>query len=313
MKYKTKIIQYLFIGILLMLSANSTKANVVFNGDFETGDYSQWETANSGLNCPNPSTQAHIVTSPVRSGNYAAEMIVHDGDELWGGERCDLERPHAHDENKGGDYWYQWSTYFPADWQNLTGAPDNDWLVIADWHPTGGPGFENVCQPFQIEMNANNQLIAKMLTGDVTGYDCFDGSGSANSYEKVIVDGVELGKWNDFVIHIKWTPENTGVAEMWHKTGDETSFNKVFDKKGVPTMQYANNISNVDSPYFILADYRSLTQTNTATLYHDDFKQTTSVNDLDDKNGIECDSCTDGGSASHDIYDVEKFKEYGKL
>ena len=278
---------YIFVVLVsFLLSVHVVSANVVFNGDFETNDYSQWETANSGLNCPNPSTQAHIVTNPVRRGTYSTEMIVHDGDELWGGERCDLERPHAYDENNGDDYWYQWSTFFPSDWTNLTGAPDDDWLLIADWHATGDPDFENVCQPLQIEMNASNQLIAKMLTGDVTGYDCYDGSGSANSYDQVIVDGVELGKWNDFVIHIKWTPENTGVIEIWHKTDDETSFAKVFEKTNIPTMQYVNNTSNVDSPNFMLAHYRSLEQSHTSTLYHDEFKQMTSVHDLDDKNGI---------------------------
>ena len=282
---KNQMKKILLISSLFFLT-HGVFADVVFNGDFETGNYSQWETANSGLNCPNSSTQAHIVTDPVRRGTYSTEMIVHDGDELWGGERCDLERPHAHDENNGDDYWYQWSTFFPSDWTNLTGAPDDDWLLIADWHATGDPDFENVCQPLQIEINASNQLIAKMLTGDVTGYDCYDGSGSANSYDQVIVDGVELGKWNDFVIHVKWTPENVGVIEIWHKTDDETSFAKVFEKTNIPTMQYVNDISNVDSPYFILAHYRSLAQTHTSTLYHDEFKQMTSVHDLDDKNGI---------------------------
>ena len=277
-----------YVGVIMMWGAGAeVQASVVFNGNFETGDYSQWETANSGLSCPSEATQAHVVSSQSRRGTYSSETIVHDGDELWGGERCDLERPHAYDEQVGDEYWYQWSTFFPNDWTSLTGSANgDDWLLIADWHATQDPDFENVCQPFQIEINGINQLVATMLTGDVTGYDCYSGAGTANYDSQVVVDGVELGKWNDFVIHIKWTPENTGILELWHKTDDETTFDKVFEKIDVPTMQYVNDISNVDIPYFILAHYRSLEQTHTSTLYHDEFKQTTSVHDLDDTMGI---------------------------
>lgn len=281
-----KVIKYL-ANIVFLLVTPTTFASVVFNGDFETGDYSQWETANSGLNCPSEATQAQIVSSQSRRGTYSSETIVHDGDELWGGERCDLERPHAYDEQTGDEYWYQWSTFFPNDWTSLTGgANGDDWLLIIDWHATQDPDFANVCQPLQIEINGSNQLIATMLTGDVTGYDCYSGSGSANYDSEVIVDSVELGKWNDFIIHVKWTPENTGVAEIWHKTEDESSFDKVFEKTGVPTKQYVNDINNVDESYLILAHYRSLEQSHTSTLYHDEFKQATSLYDLDEYAGV---------------------------
>ena len=278
---------YKIIGVVLgLLITSNAMASVLFDGDFETGDYSQWETPNSGLNCPNESTQAHVVTTQSRRGTYSTEMVVHDGDELWGGERCDLERPHAYDENIDSEYWYQWSTFFPSDWTSLTGAPDDDWLLIADWHASQDPDFVDVCQPFQLEVNGNNQLLVRMLTGNVTGYDCYDGSGTAYSEDEIIVNPIELGKWNDFIVHIKWTPENTGVFEVWHKTADETSFDKVLEKTGIPTMQYANNISNTDIPYFILAHYRSLVQSHTSTLYHDEFKQANSLYDLDEYNNV---------------------------
>ena len=276
--------RYLIL-IIFTLVASTASATTVFNGDFETNDYSQWETANSGLNCPNEVTQAHIVTSPVRRGTYSTEMIVHDGDELWGGERCDLERPHAHDENNGDEYWYQWSTFFPNDWTALTGAPNDDWLVIADWHASK-VDFEDICQPLQIEIDGSNQLLVRMLTGNVTGYDCYNGSGTANYFEQVIVNPITLGHWNDFVVHIKWNAEDKGIAEIWHKLDSESNFNKVLDRVDIPTSQYINNLSNIDTAHFMLAHYRSSAQTHTSTLYHDDFKQTTSLHDLDDKNGI---------------------------
>ena len=275
---------YVVFLVSLMFSYQDASAVILFNGDFETGDYSQWETDNSGLNCLHSSQQAHIVTDIVRRGKYATKMIVRDGDFLWSGERCDLERPHAFDEKSGDDYWYQWSTYFPSDWQKLSHTPDEDWLLIADWHAT--EKFEDVCQPLQLEINGNNQILVRMLTGNVAGYDCYDGPDTANSFDKVIIDPITLGYWNDFVVHIKWSAENEGKVEIWHKLGIETTFKKVLERVNIPTLQYANNSSNYDSPNFILAHYRSPEQSHTSVLYHDEFKQMTSAYDLDESVGI---------------------------
>jgi len=284
MKYTHFIIVLLFTIIFLN---RSVSANVMFNGGFETGDHSQWSDLSWNLDRAE-NEQFEIVTDIVRDGTYAAKMTVHDGDEFLntGGERVQLERPNAFDEHEGDEYWYSWSTFFPSDWQNLTGAPDDDWLIIADWHATQDSDFANVCQPLQIMINGSNQLIAQMLTGDVTGYDCYNGSGSANYYDQVIVDGIELGKWNDFVVHVKWTVDDKGVVEVWHKTKDETSFEKVFETTGIPTLQYVNNKTKVDTPYFILAHYRSAQQTHTSVLYQDAFLQATSLLDFNNRNGI---------------------------
>jgi len=289
--YKNKKVFWQFLNLTIFLSGIlyffPTKAEVVFDGGFETGDHSQWAELNWNLDRPE-SEQFEIVTDIVRRGVYAAKMTVHDGDEFLetGGERVQLERPDAYNENEGDEYWYSWSTFFPSDWQNLTNAPDDDWLLIADWHASNDGDFADICQPLQIEINGNNQLIARMLTGNVTGYNCFSGSGTANYYDQIIVDGIELGKWNDFVVHIKWTVENTGVVEIWHKTDEETTFSKVFSQAGVPTLQYINNKTNTDTPYFILAHYRSAAQSHTSVLYQDAFKQVTNLFDLDEYNGI---------------------------
>ena len=275
--------------VIPILLAHAAYANVVFDGGFETGNHSQWSDLGWNLDRPE-SEQFEIVTDIVRRGVYSAKMTVHDGDEFLdtGGERVQLERPDIYNEQEGDEYWYQWSTFLPADWQNLTGvANGDDWLLVADWHPTQDPDFENVCQPLQIEIDGNNQFIARMLTGNVSGYDCYQGSGTAFSDSEIIVNNIELGKWNDFVIHVKWTVENDGFVEIWHKTGDENLFTKVFEKIGVPTRQYVDVKSNSDIAYFILAHYRSEEQAHTSVLYQDAFKQATSLFDLDEYNGIE--------------------------
>jgi len=213
------------------------------------------------------SEQFQIVTDPVRQGKYAAKTIVHDGDEFLdtGGERCDLEHAGPF-EKEGDEYWYAFSTLFPDDWQ----AP-GDWFVFIDWHSD----YPDVCQLLQFEVEQDNSIIAKILTGDVTDYECFDGPGTAYLEEYTLLDAITPGKWNDFIIHVKWTARDKGVIEIWHKLEGEQSFVKKVNLHDIPTLQYQGSRWKAPSPYLKLAHYRSEVDTHTSVIYHDGFRQAT--------------------------------------
>ncbi len=244
---------------------------LLFDGGFETGDSSQWADVNWNLDRP-LSEQLQLVTDTVRQGKYAAKTIVHDGDEFLdtGGERIQFESPGPH-EHEGDDYWYAWSTLFSVGWQ-----PPNDWLLIADWHST----YPDVCQPLQLELDNANALSVHILTGDVSGYNCFNGPGTALNNTKVIVPHITPGKWNDFIIHVKWTTSRNGLIEVWHKLASEAQFTKVLDWRDIPTLQYQGDPAQADTPYFLLAHYRDESNTHTSTLYHDGFRMALSAADL---------------------------------
>ncbi len=243
--------------------------DVLFDGGFETGDHAQWHELNWNLDRPE-SEQFQIVTSPVREGRYAAKTIVHDGDEFLhtGGERCDLERP-GPNEREGDELWYSWSTYFPDGWWQPPPPPD-DWLLIIDWHST----YDEVCQNLQLQVNGDFSMVATGVTGDVTGYDCFDGPGTAYYYDETILPNVAVDVWHDFKVHVKWTAFDAGVIEIWHKLETESGYTKVLDLHGIPTLQYKGDPNSPVSPYLILAHYRDASNTETSVLYHDAFRQT---------------------------------------
>ncbi len=244
---------------------------LLFDGGFETGDTSQWADVSWNLDRP-LDEQLQIVTDTVRQGAYAAKTIVHDGDEFLdtGGERIQFESPGPR-EHEGDDYWYAWSTLFPEEWQ-----PPNDWLLIADWHAT----YPDVCQPLQFELDNANALSVRILTGDVTGYDCFDGPGTALQKTAVIVPHITLGEWHDFVIHVEWTTSGNGSIEVWHKLESDAGFAKVLDWHDIPTLQYQGDPAQPDTPYFILAHYRDESNTHTSVLYHDGFRMALSAENL---------------------------------
>ena len=251
---------------------------LVFDGGFESGGQVPWGIPQYNATERTLSEQFEIVTEPVRQGQYAAKTTVHDGDEFrdTGGERIDLVRPLRQEtvEVEGRDFWYAWSTMFSEDWQSLT--PPDDWMVIINWHST----YDDVCQLLQIEMDSDNALSAKMLTGNITGYECFSGPGTAYQHTETIVDKITPGKWNDFIIHVHWTTSENGIVEIWHKLEGETAFTKVMDLSGVPTLQHEGDPERYRAPYLKLAHYRSSSQTHTSVLYHDGFRQSVTAEGL---------------------------------
>ncbi|HHL32187.1 MAG TPA: hypothetical protein ENJ41_06335 [Oceanospirillales bacterium] len=255
-------------------------AQLAFDGGFETGNHQQWSDLNWNLNRPE-SEQFQIVTTPVRQGLFAAKTIVHDGDEFLdtGGERCDLERPANFNEHEGDEYWYAFSTQFDSNWQNPGPVP-GDWLLIADWHASAN--YPDICQPLQLETDGDGKLKATVLSGNVEGYNCFNGSGTAFYHEQVLLNNVSPGLWHDFIIHIKWTSSNNGLIEIWHLLEGEKKFSKLLELNNIPTLQFKTNPANPDSPYFILAHYRDSLNTHTSVLYHDGFRQATTAAALAD-------------------------------
>jgi len=242
-----------------------------FKGDFETGDTSQWGDVNRNLDRPD-NEQFEIVTSPVREGKYAIKTTVHDGDEFLntGGERCDFERDVSIEfEKEGKDLWYAWSTLFPSDWKNLPVKPEENWLLIADWHSA----YNDVGQLLQLEIDSNNYLWARGLTGKIDSYEGFQGNGDAYYFEQRFPKKIIPGEWNDFVIHIKWTTKTKGSITIWHKTENQGQFTKILNLNKIPTLQFQTKPESYKSPYFILAHYRSAVNTHTSVLYHDGFRQ----------------------------------------
>ncbi len=258
-----------FALILLLVMLNTAKSTdqLIFDGAFETGDATQWEELHYNTH-HDKNRQFSIVSSPTREGKFAAKLTVHDNDQYadTSGERCDLLRPEKYDEKEGDEFWYAWSTLFPESWQ----APQ-DWFVIADWHSR----YDDVCQLLQIEVSTDNALIAKVLSGDVTDYHCFNGAARPATFstEKNIAVALTPGLWNDFIVHVKWTTKPDGIIEIFYKNEDQTHFEKVVNLRHIPTLQYQSDINQPLSPYFKLAHYRSSKNSHTSVLFHDGFRQ----------------------------------------
>src|SRR5438067_5489965 len=107
---RTLSMRLLALPVLVVAVAASASANVLWRGDYETGDLSQW-AGMEGL-----TSRLTIVQSPVRQGKYALRTELHQGDYANSGTRNEVENSSAQfNEVEGNDKWYAWSTMFASD------------------------------------------------------------------------------------------------------------------------------------------------------------------------------------------------------
>ena len=73
----------------IVLATTAPAAELLWTGDFETGDFSQYISKLSG---EGTRSSKRIVTSPVRSGRYATELTILGLGSESGNERAELIR-----------------------------------------------------------------------------------------------------------------------------------------------------------------------------------------------------------------------------
>ncbi|HTO96061.1 MAG TPA: polysaccharide lyase, partial [Myxococcales bacterium] len=188
----------LALSALLLSLATSVSASVLWKGDYETGDVSQWSGVD-GL-----PARLTIVQSPAHQGRYALRAELHQGDVASNGTRNELRLSDSgFNEVEGNERWYAWSTLFPSDFPAPTGA----WQVFTQWHHSG------CCGSPPVELDVEGETIQLAHDG-------------ATVWSAPLVRGV----WHDFVMHVLWSSSGSGFVELYY---DGT---KVLDHTAMQTL-----------------------------------------------------------------------------
>ncbi len=176
-------------------------SRTLFTGDWETGDFSQWETCQSALtngDCRQVGRgdRTMSIVPDARQGRAAARFDIREGDvpDFGGGERSEVmsSAPGAV-VREGDERWYQWSMKLPADFENPTGV----WFIVMQWHSEG-----NGSPPLAINIGDGG-------TVDVGG----DGVPSA---PRRTLGPVRRGEWVDYTLHVKFSNDaGGGFVEGW--------------------------------------------------------------------------------------------------
>jgi hypothetical protein len=198
------------LGVALALvaslggDAHGRGAGVVWNGDYQTGNFRQWKSLQA---MPGGAT---IVTAPTRGGRYAARFVVRPGDDPIHskGERAEARAGQRETGGfEGRERWYGWSTLFPAT-ANLPPS-SSSWNIFTQFHETSN----DRCAP-NISLQADTSHVppaikVRVLGGALTG--C-----SPSSAVLVRPAPLQLGRWYDFVLHVKWSSDPArGFWELW--------------------------------------------------------------------------------------------------
>ncbi|MFN7133400.1 MAG: heparin lyase I family protein, partial [Myxococcales bacterium] len=95
------------LALACLLAPSPASARVLWKGDFESGDLSQWTRAQI-MN----GDRFKVIDTPVRSGRYAAKVTVKRGDDPINSSGNRNEVLHLTFEPKGSERWYRFSTMF---------------------------------------------------------------------------------------------------------------------------------------------------------------------------------------------------------
>ena len=163
-----------------------TGSSVVWVGDFETGDRSQWSHTQMVS-----ADRLAVVAAPLRQGRYAIKATVRQGDDPINssGNRNELVKMTR--EPVGSEYYYRWSTMFDATFPSA-----RTWQLFTQWHHDGNSGSPPV------EFYVYGEEIRLNIGGS----------------PGVIVWRTPLvrGKWLDFIFHVKWSPDSSvGFVELY--------------------------------------------------------------------------------------------------
>jgi Polysaccharide lyase len=133
--------------------------------------------------------------------------------------RCDLYLPQSLANGYGGvEGWWAHSILFPADWvdpaPSVQGGAWN-WSTVFAFHDsldTPGAGL-----PLEIDVYPATQTVAGWPTGiHLRGSaSSLPLTGSVTPNFDIVVGPVVRNQWYDFVYHIRWAYDATGLMEFW--------------------------------------------------------------------------------------------------
>lgn len=175
----------LSVLVTLVALGGTARATVVWRGDFETGDISQWSKAQQ----VGPD-RIQVSDAVVRQGKQAARFTVQQGDNPINASGNRAELVWTEPEHEGNERFYAWSTLWPLDYPS---APT--WQLFTQWHHEGNSGSP------PLELFVNGETINLRVEG-----------------ERVVWQApLERGKWHDFVLHVYWSSNpQTGFVELYY-------------------------------------------------------------------------------------------------
>jgi hypothetical protein len=237
----------LVVSLLVLPGASAAGSaahedTVGWRGDFETGDLSQWRPVQA-----KERTRIAIESEIVRQGHYGVRVEVRPGDSnvagSGSGERADLWIGSSTTAAaEGHEQYWAWSTYFPANFD----APRGSFNAFVGFHHTGTTGQSNL----HFAVTDMRALTLRVLGGNF----------NRPVRKDFVLARLTKGRWYDFVVHVRWSSDRSGLVEVW------VNNQKVVGRTLVPTLYVGQGA------YLKMGFYRAPYSKPTVD-YHDDMRR----------------------------------------
>jgi hypothetical protein len=196
--------------VFLVYAPMLVQAATILAADFENKNFSPLDT--EALCCDH---SAIIVSIPARAGNYAAKVTLNSNDKgyIFGNWTDPAKRAELRKYNTGpkvgSERWYGVSMYVDPSWTDTTNDPNG--TVVMQWHGVAGDPGEPAHSPqLSIRITKDHRWYVNTI------YDANRISTSSSPTEiKRDMGPVTNGVWVDWVIHVKWHYNSTGLLEVW--------------------------------------------------------------------------------------------------
>ncbi|WP_127501034.1 polysaccharide lyase [Actinoplanes solisilvae] len=137
-----------------------------------------------------PQVRVARVPEPVRAGGASARFELRRGDPAVNhSTQADLSTQF---EPRGAERWYAFSFYLPSDW-----ARDRTPEILAQFH-----------QHYQLD--GEPPLAIAISDGEWELQTARDGHSDVTR-----VGAYRTGAWTDWLVHARWTPDRTGILQIW--------------------------------------------------------------------------------------------------
>jgi len=217
-------IRTLFFAAVLLIPP-SIHAEVIWRGDFETGDTSQWGS--------DPKVGSFkVVQEPVRAGKYALRIDGTNVAKRGTNDRIEFQhQPKPPGASEGGERYFGWSVFLPQ-------------AFSKDMHMVGFFEVRNVWkQTMGFEVHGEDI----QYTTRIPYAQRWKGTGKLTP-----------GRWHDFAVHVLWSKDPAkGFVEMWfdgEQVVQKTNTATLFDDN-TPFFQIGFFRATSEAPESIIIDH----------------------------------------------------------
>ncbi len=239
-------------------AAPPSSATQVFNGDYSSGDFTQWPVVqNVGYNSYGKdyvSTYSAAIVNDAVKGKVARFEVRAGDSPFLGTERSEVSASTATGGTEGQTRWYQFSTMFdrtfPQNHADLGFGVTNQWHQDND--TAGSPpvswdiGMKNGYWSLTIEKQSAPGVYIRTYS---------------------ILDlPLNVGQWHDIKMKITWSTSDTiGAITVWHNGVQQTFLD------GSTTYRIRTLIPGTTTTYYKEGYYRKAMQP-TGIVYHTGFR-----------------------------------------